>query len=127
MQPLVQRFVTPLRDDREAPIAVTPSGMRRLFAPLAVAAAMAVPSTASAAVAHTVQPGETLWSIAAANNLYTSALAAYNGLNEDSQVILGSTVMVPSADEALVSVNNAIAAGTLSPYAATDDSDSSTP
>jgi soluble lytic murein transglycosylase-like protein len=70
-----------------------------------------------------VQPGETLWSIASANNLYTSALAAYNGLNEDSQVVLGATIMVPTSDEALVAVNNAIAAGELSPYAATDDTD----
>jgi soluble lytic murein transglycosylase-like protein len=95
--------------------------MRRFFVPLAVAAAVAFPASAGAALPHTVQPGETLWSIAAANNLYTSALAAYNGLSEDSQVILGSTIMVPTSDEALVAVNNAIAAGTLSPYAATDD------
>jgi soluble lytic murein transglycosylase-like protein len=101
--------------------------MRRLFVPLAVAASVAFPATAAAAAPHTVQPGETLWSIAAANNLYTSALAAYNGLSEDSQVILGSTIMVPTGDEALVSVNTAIAEGTLSPYAATDDADAPVP
>ena len=37
---------------------------------------------ASAGVPHTVQPGETLWSIAAANNLSTRYLAAANGLSE---------------------------------------------
>jgi LysM repeat protein len=54
---------------------------------------------ASAAVPHTVQPGETLWSIAAANNLTTRTVAAYNGLSEDSQVVLGSTIQVPTTVE----------------------------
>jgi len=54
---------------------------------------------ASAAVPHTVQPGETLWSIAAANNLTTRTVAAYNGLSEDAQVVLGSTIMVPTTTE----------------------------
>jgi LysM repeat protein len=62
--------------------------------------ALLIPATpASAAVSHTVQPGETLWSIAAANNLTTRTVAAYNGLSEDAQVVLGSTVMVPTAQE----------------------------
>jgi len=65
-----------------------------LFAVLAVA-----PSTASAAVPHVVQPGETLWSIAAANNLTTRTVAAFNGLSENSQVVLGRTIMVPSTVE----------------------------
>ena len=51
---------------------------------------------AGAAVAHVVQPGETLWTIAAANNLTTRTVAAYNGLSEDSQVVLGTTIMVPT-------------------------------
>jgi N-acetylmuramoyl-L-alanine amidase len=54
---------------------------------------------ASAAVPHTVQPGETLWSIAAANNLTTRTVAAYNGLSEDAQVVLGSTINVPTTVE----------------------------
>jgi N-acetylmuramoyl-L-alanine amidase len=54
---------------------------------------------ASAAVPHTVQPGETLWSIAAANNLTTRTVAAYNGLSENSQVVLGSTIQVPTTTE----------------------------
>jgi LysM repeat protein len=56
-------------------------------------------SPAAAAVAHTVQAGETLWSIAAANNLTTRTVAAYNGLSEDAQVVLGSTIMVPTTVE----------------------------
>ena len=41
---------------------------------------------ASAEVAHVVAPGETLWSIAAANNLTTRTVAVYNGVSEDHQV-----------------------------------------
>jgi LysM repeat protein len=68
-------------------------------------AAVAVPTLAlaqpaGAAVPHTVQPGETLWSIAAANNLTTNALAVYNGLPVDAHVVLGSTVHVPTVAEA---------------------------
>jgi LysM repeat protein len=55
---------------------------------------------AQAEVAHTVAPGETLWSIAAANNLTTNSLARYNGLSPDAQVVLGSTVKVPTVAEA---------------------------
>src|SRR3954454_15218566 len=54
---------------------------------------------AGAAVSHTVQPGETLWSIAAANNLTTRTVAAFNGLSESSQVVLGSTINVPTTVE----------------------------
>ena len=61
------------------------------------AAALAAPAGAS--VAHVVQPGETLWTIAAANNLTTRTVAAYNGLSEDSHVVLGSTIMVPTTAE----------------------------
>ena len=48
---------------------------------------------------HTVQPGETLWSIAAANNLTTRTVAAFNGLPETAQVVLGSTINVPTTVE----------------------------
>ena len=54
---------------------------------------------ASAAVSHTVQPGETLWSIAAANNLTTRTVAAFNGLSENAQVVLGSSINVPTVAE----------------------------
>jgi N-acetylmuramoyl-L-alanine amidase len=67
---------------------------------LAFFIALLIPSsTASAAVPHTVQPGETLWSIAAANNLTTRTVAAFNGLSEDAQVVLGSTINVPTTAE----------------------------
>ena len=71
----------------------------RLTPLFAVLFALLLAAPSSAAVPHTVQPGETLWSIAAANNLTTRTVAAFNGLSENSQVVLGSTVMVPSTIE----------------------------
>jgi LysM repeat protein len=62
---------------------------------------------ASAAAPHTVQPGETLWSIAAANNLTTRTVASFNGLSEDAQVVLGSTLMIPSTVEGYAALQNA--------------------
>src|SRR3954447_14037409 len=62
---------------------------------------------AGAAVSHTVQPGETLWSIAAANNLTTRTVAAFNGLPETSNVVLGSTIQVPTTVEGASALINA--------------------
>lgn len=61
---------------------------------------MAGAGPAAAAMPHTVGAGETLWSIAAANNFTSSSLAAYNGLSPDAQVVLGSTIMIPAAGQA---------------------------
>src|SRR3712207_8644754 len=85
----------------------------RKTSPLPLLCCRAPPTPAGAAVPHVVQPGETLWSIAAANNLYTGALAAFNGLPADAPVVAGSTVMVPSHAEALPKVNEALAAGKI--------------
>jgi LysM repeat protein len=68
---------------------------------------MSFAAPAGAAVPHVVQPGETLWSIAAANNLTTRTVAAFNGLSENSQVVLGGTVMVPSTVEGYASLQTA--------------------
>jgi LysM repeat protein len=73
----------------------------------ALAASLLIAAPASARVAHTVQPGETLWSIAAANNLTTRSLAAANGLPETANVVAGRTVYVPTVNEAA----NALAGG----------------
>ncbi len=67
---------------------------------LSVLFVLAGAGPAAAAVPHTVVAGETLWSIAAANNFTTSSLAAYNGLSPDAQVVLGSTIMIPAAGQA---------------------------
>ena len=92
--------------------------MRRYLVPsLLLTLAFAAP--ASAEVAHTVQPGETLWSIAAANNLTTRTVAAYNGLSEDAQVVLGSTIRVPTVEEGYAALQNAglVSAPTSTPTA----------
>ena len=99
--------------------------MRRTLLLTASAAALAVPSTASAAVPHTVAPGETLWSIAAANNLITPALASFNGLTPDSHVVLGSTIMVPTVEESLANDPNPTA--TFATPAATPDAEAPPP
>jgi LysM repeat protein len=82
------------------------------FATLALAALVA--SQASAAVPHTVMPGETLWSIAAANNFTTHTLAAYNGLSDDAQVYVGETIQVPTEDEGAAAVASASTSATAS-------------
>jgi LysM repeat protein len=75
--------------------------------------ALLIPAApASAALPHTVQPGETLWSIAAANNLTTRTVAAYNGLSENAQVVLGSTINVPTTTEGYAALQNAGLVGT---------------
>jgi N-acetylmuramoyl-L-alanine amidase len=56
-------------------------------------------SAAAGAVRHTVEPGESLGSIAAANGLSPASLAAYNGLSEDARLQLGTTIKVPAATE----------------------------
>ena len=75
-----------------------PFPRRRLAGGIAAALFSAAP--ASAGVPHTVQPGETLWSIAATNNFTTRSLAAANGLSESSNVVLGSTITIPTVAEA---------------------------
>jgi N-acetylmuramoyl-L-alanine amidase len=72
----------------------------RLFAAALAAALGLAPTQAAGYVAHTVEPGETLWSIAAASNFTTRSLAAANGLSENAQVVVGQTIQVPSEAEA---------------------------
>ncbi|HEY0346042.1 MAG TPA: LysM peptidoglycan-binding domain-containing protein [Solirubrobacteraceae bacterium] len=66
---------------------------------VAVLATLLAAPTASAHVVHTVAPGETLWQIAARNNLTTRTVAAYNGLSPDAHVVLGSALKVPTVAE----------------------------
>jgi LysM repeat protein len=66
----------------------------------ATIASLALCVPASAAVVHIVGPGETLWSIAAANGFTTRSLAAANGLSEDAHVVLGSKIRIPTEAEA---------------------------
>src|SRR5919198_4735857 len=86
--------------------------MRTLVAAVACGtAALALAAPAGARVAHTVQPGETLWSIAAASNFTTRALAAANGLPETANVQAGQTVWVPSEAEAATALAGGGSAG----------------
>jgi LysM repeat protein len=62
--------------------------------------ALAGAPPASARVRHVVVRGETLWSIAAGNNLTTRALAAANGVSPTADVVLGSTIWIPTVGEA---------------------------
>ena len=99
--------------------------MRRILAPLTVALVAAVlPTSAGAEVAHTVQPGETLWTIASANNLTNRALAVSNGLSPESNIVLGSTIKVPTVAEAAAALAGA---GPATMPATTTTSSTSTP
>jgi soluble lytic murein transglycosylase-like protein len=77
------------------------------FCAVLFAVSVLAPASAGAAVPHVVRPGETLWSIAAANNLTTRTVAAYNGLSESSQVVLGSTIQIPSTIEGYAALQRA--------------------
>jgi N-acetylmuramoyl-L-alanine amidase len=96
--------------------------MKRLLLASAIGA-LAACAPANAAVIHTVQPGETLWSIAAANGFTTRALAAANGLSENSNVILGSEIKIPSVSEAA----QALAAGGIVSSASSSTSSGAPP
>src|SRR5512133_923447 len=83
---------------------------RSLVAALAVCAL--IPATSAAAV-HTVAPGETLWGIAMANNLPTSAVATANGLSPEARVVAGTNLTIPAPGQAPTPpVNAAPSAGT---------------
>jgi LysM repeat protein len=73
----------------------------RILIPLAVAAMLAAPASASAFFAHTVTQGESLSSIAAADGLSVAQLAAANGLPLNAYLIEGSTVQIPSQSSTL--------------------------
>jgi LysM repeat protein len=86
-----------------------------LCAAAAAGLALLAPASASAFVAHTVQPGETLWSIAAANNFTTRALGAANGLPETAQVVTGQTIQIPSEPQAAAVLQGTAPASAPSP------------
>lgn len=66
---------------------------------LAAAVALLAAPAANAHVVHTVAPGDTLWSIAANANMTTRTVALYNGLTENSHVVIGTPVKIPSIAE----------------------------
>jgi LysM repeat protein len=69
---------------------------RRILLLLAgIVALGAAPAGASAAVVHLVAPGESLFSIAAADGLSEAQLAAANGLPADAQLLVGTSIAIP--------------------------------
>jgi LysM domain/D-alanyl-D-alanine carboxypeptidase len=76
---------------------------QRALAPVVLvtllALAAARPAPARAAVAHTVVPGETLWSLAFAHNFTTRTLAVYNGLGVNAHLAAGATIRIPTVAE----------------------------
>jgi LysM repeat protein len=70
-------------------------------------AQLATPPPAGAALAHVVQPGESLWSISAANNLTTRTVAVYNGLDENAMLTVGQTIQVPTVAEGAAALASA--------------------
>src|SRR4051812_21627669 len=99
LQGRVPRSGTPCRA-RESPANGRHNLPRLRTGAVALALGLTAAAPAGAAVPHTVQPGETLWSIAAANGFTTRSFAAYNGLGEASNVTLASTIMAPGDPEA---------------------------
>jgi LysM repeat protein len=81
------------------------AALAALLASGALALGLAAPAEASAP--HIVAPGESLWSIAAANNLTTRTVAVFNGLPEDAILTVGQTVYVPTVDEGAAALANA--------------------
>jgi LysM repeat protein len=84
---------------------------------LTIAVLAAAAPAAPARVAHTIEPGETLWSIALANNLTTRALAAANGLPAGAHILAGGTIWVPSVSEAASALAGQIRPGGSAPGA----------
>jgi LysM repeat protein len=71
-------------------------GMRRRLVLAAGMLAVGVsPGTASADFQHTVLPGESLTSIAAADGLSVDQVAAANGMSPTTQLVAGTTVAIP--------------------------------
>jgi LysM repeat protein len=58
-------------------------------------AALLAPAGASAAFIHVVSPGESLYSIAAADGLSVDQLAAANGISVDTQLVAGTGLQIP--------------------------------
>jgi LysM repeat protein len=100
-----------------------------LAAGVLAATCLAAPSYA--AVPHTVQPGETLWTIAAANNFTTQTVAGYNGLSEDSSVYPGETLEIPTEAEGAAALSTVgltdTSTGTSTATASTATTTTSTP
>jgi LysM repeat protein len=68
---------------------------KSLVLTLTITAAAWAPATASAAFEHVIARGETLTSVAAADGLSVSQLAAANAMSAGSPLVTGSTLVIP--------------------------------
>src|SRR5690242_7423875 len=86
----------------------------RILIPLAAAAMLVAPASASAFFSHTVTSGESLSSIAAADGLSVAQLAAANGLPLTASLIDGSTIQVPPQSSTLSGLSSSASTTTSS-------------
>ena len=86
----------------------------RILIPLAAAAMLVAPASASAFFAHTVTSGESLTSIAAADGLSVAQLAAANGLPLTASLVAGSTIQVPPQSSTLSGLSSSGSTTTFS-------------
>src|SRR6185437_10810598 len=80
-------------------------------------ALLMVPATASAYFVHVVAPGESLFSIAAADGLTVDQLAAANGLSPTTQLVAGSTLQIPPQGSGTAVASSSGASSTTTPVA----------
>ena len=80
---------------------------RLLPIPAAALTCLIAVGTAAASVTHTVRRGETLTSIATADGLSVSRLAAANGLSSTAQLISGRELVIPAQGGAVAAASAA--------------------
>jgi hypothetical protein len=85
---------------------------------LAFAGALLAIASPARAAPHVIQPGETLWSIAAAHNLTTRTVATYNGVPESAHLIAGTTIHVPTVPDGAAALASGGPAVSAPPVAA---------
>lgn len=92
---------------------------------LAVLVLVLFPAAAAADYPHVVQPGETLTSVAAADDVSIEAIAAANGISPQAELIAGQTLLIPpqTSQNAVVSTTST---ATSESGAATSDTAAST-
>jgi LysM repeat protein len=81
-------------DHWESLVRIRTSG---LLCTAATLVAVLCPAAAQGQVPHTVEPGESLWSIAVEDGLTVEELAAANGLSPDAMLVAGDTLLIPPA------------------------------
>ncbi|MGZ4214393.1 MAG: LysM peptidoglycan-binding domain-containing protein [Solirubrobacteraceae bacterium] len=84
----------------------------RILIPLAAAAMLVAPASASAFFSHTVTSGESLSSIAAADGVSVAQLAAANGLPLNASLVAGSALQIPPQGASLSGLSSSGSATT---------------